>query len=91
MAYADFVQYLLNFPLILFKLRFFQDKISQDSNSYYILTMISLVAIVVCLSYVSSEKIGYHCRICAKIMSRATMFRLLSLPSRLVWVPFRGS
>jgi len=57
MAYADFVQYLLNFPLILFKLRFFQDKISQDSNSYYILTMISLVAIVVCLSYVSSEKL----------------------------------
>jgi uncharacterized membrane protein len=57
MAYVDFVQYLLSFPLILFKFRFFQDKISQDSNSYYILTMISLVAIVVCLSYVSSEKL----------------------------------
>jgi hypothetical protein len=36
--------------------RFFQDNISQDSNSYYILTMISLVGIVVCVSFVSSEK-----------------------------------
>jgi MFS transporter, SP family, ERD6-like sugar transporter len=36
--------------------RFFQDNISQDSNLYYILTMISLVGIVVCVSFVSSEK-----------------------------------
>ena len=35
---------------------FFQDNISQDSNSYYILAMISLVGIVVCVSFVSSEK-----------------------------------
>ena len=36
---------------------FVQDNISSDSDSYYILSMISLVAIVVCVSYVSSEKL----------------------------------
>lgn len=57
--------------------RSFQDNVSQDSNSYYILTMVSLVALVVCLSYVSSEKLDANVEPMPKLMTRAIMFRLL--------------
>lgn len=69
----------------------FQDNVSHDSDTYYILSMISLVALVVCLDYISSENLHQNVESTPSLFNSDYMIRLSSLPSPSVWVPFHGS